>query len=895
MISHCNQTKTAPVLSKTIKVTLLLTFCQMATPTIQAQLCTGSLGDPIININFGSGTSLIGPALPKWITNYGYESNNGPSDGNYTITQTGSNGVGGSWHALTSDHTGNPKGYFMLVNASNDPGFFYKDTIRGLCSNTTYEFAAWLINLLKTNNICGPAAIKPNITFRIEKTNGAILQSFNTGDLPETNSIQWKQYGFFFTTQPNMQTVVIRMINNAPGGCGNDLAIDDITFRPCGRQLNTFVTGSSATTLQICPGKDTSIQLSSALSSGSGTPVYQWQESRDTGASWTDIPNATTGTYRLPVRSNQAPGQWLYRLSLGQTGATATTCRTTSNIITLTITPPPRLSVSGTHSVCTGQQLIITATTTGSLQWKGPGLFTSTQPSIIIDSATSAQTGRYYATILFDNGCSYTDSSFTATVYPLPLITASAPSGICSGSSFTLSATANTPLQWRGPAGFTSTQSPVTIQNATPANAGKYYATTLSDKGCSNTDSSIIIEIYPLPDIVVQGPPEVCTGTAFSITANTAGSVQWKGPGGLNATQPAVHIDSAGKANEGKYYATTVSGKGCRQTDSSLTIAVIPLPTVAVSGPDEICTGARLTLTATASAPVQWKGPDHFAATQDVATIPAATTANQGRYYATASSDKGCRKTDSSLVVSVFPLPATNTNKTVEICFPETAQLKADGGERYQWTPAISLSDAHSNQPTASPAVTTTYYVTVSDRHGCTGKDSVKVIVNNLPVADAGPDKEIAEGQSTILYGNNNGSPTTWYWTPDRYISDNRSLHPSVYPPSDTIYVLHITNQCGTATDSVLVKVFHSIDAPNAFSPNGDGIHDTWEIPALQAYPQAEVQVFGRYGMRVFYSKGYAHPWNGSYNNKPLPTGTYYYLIDLKDNKTKISGSVTIL
>ena len=81
---------------------------------------------------------------------------------------------------------------------------------------------------------------------------------------------------------------------------------------------------------------------------------------------------------------------------------------------------------------------------------------------------------------------------------------------------------------------------------------------------------------------------------------------------------------------------------------------------------------------------------------------------------------------------------------------------------------------------------------------------------------------------------------------------------------------------------------------PNAFSPNNDGINDTWQIPALQTYTDPEVTVFNRYGQAVYRSKGYGTAWDGSFKGKRLPVGTYYYVIDLKIGEV-LSGWVMIV
>lgn len=81
---------------------------------------------------------------------------------------------------------------------------------------------------------------------------------------------------------------------------------------------------------------------------------------------------------------------------------------------------------------------------------------------------------------------------------------------------------------------------------------------------------------------------------------------------------------------------------------------------------------------------------------------------------------------------------------------------------------------------------------------------------------------------------------------------------------------------------------------PNSFTPNGDGINDVWEIKGALNYPQANFSVYNRNGNRVFFSRGYTTSFNGSYNGKKLPVGTYYYIIDLKSDCGVQTGSLTI-
>ena len=87
------------------------------------------------------------------------------------------------------------------------------------------------------------------------------------------------------------------------------------------------------------------------------------------------------------------------------------------------------------------------------------------------------------------------------------------------------------------------------------------------------------------------------------------------------------------------------------------------------------------------------------------------------------------------------------------------------------------------------------------------------------------------------------------------------------------------------------------VNVPNAFSPNGDGINDTWHIEGLESYRNAHVQIFNRWGARVYKKYGFYVPWDGySKGGLELPQATYYYVIELNDDdKTVYRGDVSIL
>ncbi|HLA57883.1 MAG TPA: gliding motility-associated C-terminal domain-containing protein, partial [Puia sp.] len=174
----------------------------------------------------------------------------------------------------------------------------------------------------------------------------------------------------------------------------------------------------------------------------------------------------------------------------------------------------------------------------------------------------------------------------------------------------------------------------------------------------------------------------------------------------------------------------------------------------------------------------------------------------------------------------------------------------------------------------------------------------ISLVVNHLPGLIMGPDVTITPGVSTTLDVSVTGNIVAYQWKPSAGLNDPAIKDPVASPSVTTVYTLDITDDknCGVS-DSVKITVSggtSKILVPNAFSPNGDGVNDTWVISNLSAYPGATVDVYNRYGQLVFHSENDNKNWDGTSNGKPLPMATYYYIVDPKNNEKKIAGSVTI-
>lgn len=623
------------------------------------QLCNGSLGDPVVNVTFGSDATPNGP-LKAGITNLQYVTSGCPGGGQYTITNMSFGCFGNTWHLMVGDHTGDTGGRFMLVNASPEPSQFYVDTVKGLCANTTFEFATWVANVLKPT-ACGGTGVKPNLTFRIETVAGVLLQKFDSGDIPFEGQKVWKQFGTFFKTPAGVNTVVLRITNNAPGGaqCGNDLALDDITFRPCGPVITATVDNRIQPLIDVCETEQAIFSFATTYPAVFASPMVQWQLSVDTGKTWKDIAGETSLNF---TRKPTAGGIYYYRAVMAEAANfSSLTCRIASNITIINVNPLPPAGADKNLLGCTGSDFRLAA----------------------VD-----------------------------------------------GSAFT--------YQWSGPNGFTAKVRDPFLYNVSEKDSGLYIVQIRTEPGCTRIDS-------------------------FRIT--------------------------------------------------------------------------------------------------------------------------------------VFPGTKALVSSTVNICEGNSTQLTATGGVTYRWSPVNGLSNSSVANPVASPVDTTTYKVVVTNQYGCS--DSANVLVNVLQklIVNAGPDKSIFEGDTITLNGSVQGSPLSIYWTPNTNIQNGNTVTPVVNPVDNTTYTLAALpgSGCPLETDETFVRVYKKLRVPNIFSPNGDGINDTWVIQNLDTYPLATVKVFARNGMQVFETKNAGKEWDGNYNGKPLPLATYYYVIDLNINQPVISGWVVIV
>jgi hypothetical protein len=284
----------------------------------------------------------------------------------YAIARNANHGNTTRWISRT-DHTGNSNGRMMVVNADVKSNKIYSDKINISCGNLKYSLFAFVSNIANStyDNFCDAfgGTVKPKLTFTVkDAASGLIITNLTT---PEITSGDWTQYGMKFvmpaTVNGNPVTqIIIEISNAAAGGCGNDLAIDDIQFGLCDPTPTVSVNNTAGCTNGITT-------FSAALSDPtviSGPLEYQWQRSNNGTSGWADITGANSEDYTISPLQPSDIGKY-YRVIVAAAGNISNAnCRYTSTAFQLTAktssTAPTGIDASPAQTTCPGNAVNLT-------------------------------------------------------------------------------------------------------------------------------------------------------------------------------------------------------------------------------------------------------------------------------------------------------------------------------------------------------------------------------------------------------------------------------------------------------------------------------------------------------------------------------------------------------
>ena len=265
-----------------------------------------------------------------------------------------------------------------------------------------------------------------------------------------------------------------------------------------------------------------------------------------------------------------------------------------------------------------------------------------------------------------------------------------------------------------------------------------------------------------------------------------------------------------------------------------------------------------------------------------------------------AYSGQNCFQESVPITITVNGSPTLAFTPTIPVCVNAPRFLFTNARETTGITGTGVLEGPGIVNGFFDPAIagvgTHTIKYTFTSNRGCVEQISGNIVVSPIPTVEAGEDLFILlEGEKQIQ-ATATGSNIKYKWSPSIGLSNDSIANPIATPKVTTKYTLTVTSKDGCAvTDEVTVNVIIDPTIPNVFSPNGDGINDTWVIKYLETFVNATIKIFNRYGQQVFFAQQYNTPWDGRFNGQDMPVGVYYFMIEPNNGRNRYTGSVTLL
>jgi gliding motility-associated-like protein len=484
------------------------------------------------------------------------------------------------------------------------------------------------------------------------------------------------------------------------------------------------------------------------------------------------------------------------------------------------------------------------------------------------------------------SNCSYGDMTdlLIDPIYPfyqstcimvIPTISAVGPITFCTGGNVTLTSSAEANYLWSTGA---------TTQSINVTTAESYTVQVTNANGCPSAASAptvVTINALPVtPTITAGGPATFCDGGSVNLTSSEETSYFWSN----GATTPNINVTTAGN-----YTVQVTNASGCQSAVSVATIVTVnalpATPTITAGGPTTFCDGGSVTLISSAGSTYLWS-------TGATAANINITTA--GSYAVKVKNVNGCQSSASAVtIVNVNALPLVNIiSSSSSMCTNDFRALTASpAGGTFIITDGPGTITGNVLSATGTGNINLEYNYT----NVCTNKAIQSIIVNENPVADAGPDtllkfvfetemkakfSSFEKGEWSLISGSgiisDIYSPTTWV---------------TELSGGENIFLWKVRNGNCQSGAEVIISVYDPF-IPSVITPNGDRKNDYFKISEIIG--QVELIIFNQWGNEEYTNRNYSNDWDGR-NNKgvELPNDTYFYILKFEDIKIK-KGSVLI-
>lgn len=583
-------------------------------------------------------------------------------------------------------------------------------------------------------------------------SNGSVTSMVNTGSAPYTYS--WNN-GATTANLSNLAAGSYILTINDAAGCTDTQTATILS--------STAPTVTANVTNATCGLNNGAIVL--MVANGTAPYTFVWTN----GATTQNLSNIAGGTYTVTV-----------------TDAASCTAVATGTVSTTT---PPSISTTITNASCGNANGSINATITGGV---APLSFAWSNGATTED-LSNINSGSFTLTVTDNIGCSATT---TATVTSTPAISVSltpddAACGLSNGSVTTALTGGTAPFTYLWTNGATT-------QNITNVAAGSYTVTVTDANGCTASASTTISN---------TGSPTLTLSPTSATCGLSNGSVALTVIGG---SSPYAFIWSTGATTQnisnvpaGTYTVSVTDANSCIAVSSTTVSGTTP-PTVTVNSPT-ICVGQSATLTATGTNTYTWTPSGSLSATTGAIVIASPTITTT--YTVTGTDANSCTASGTSIVTVNTPPVANVTPSNDTLCLGESVLLTASGGITYTWVPNSGLSATTGATVTATPTVSSTYVVTVTNAANCTAQASVAIVVGASPTASATSTPATCNANNGTISLNVSGGTT-----PYSFSWSNGATTQNIIALSTGTYSVTVTSAQGcTTTASATVS---SVNAP---------------------------------------------------------------------------------
>ncbi len=326
------------------------------------------------------------------------------------------------------------------------------------------------------------------------------------------------------------------------------------------------------------------------------------------------------------------------------------------------------------------------------------------------------------------------------------------------------------PAEWEGPA-----PPPICYERA-----GTYQVRLELRNAAGSSSATRSVLVHRRPAVDAGEDIRICRGASVKLQARGTGIIRWHTAASLSALDIPDPVATPEETSE--YVVTLTNERGCENRDT--VVVIVDSLKLEVSSTQTICAGESVQLKASGAQRYEWSPSDGLNDPQSASPIarPGRSTVYRVRGF----NAEGC-SSSATVRVELVPQPVAELSPDTSICSGESIQLRASGGERYEWQPSDGLSDPGSATPIATPWRSTRYVVTVYSGQNCSSSASIMLAVNEPPRLQLSEDQEICSGASVRLRAEGG---ERYEWHPAEGLDDPTSPTPLAGPISTTLYTV---------------------------------------------------------------------------------------------------------